>query len=234
MLLKGIQVDLSKNLKYDYTYKPPGSSATVAMGQSAPIDGLLSPGERVLWSGQPPRKLLMLNAGDLFLIPFFLFWTGFSCFWEAMAIAGFLSDPVSPAICMPLFGLPFVAIGLFMLGGRFVGDALARRSTYYALTDRRAMIVSGRRSQTVTSVPLEKIENVVMTVHRNGTGTLAFAGGPGAALFASAYIYSRSSKDGSSPPPVFDHIPDPKKVYDMVMEAQDDLTVRQHGYTTGS
>jgi hypothetical protein len=32
-------------------------------------------------------------------------------------------------------------------------------------------------------------------------------------------------------PPAFDHIPDPKKVYDLVLKAQDDLTVRQHGYT---
>jgi hypothetical protein len=234
MILNGIPVDLPENLKYDYTYKPPGSSATITPGRSSPIDGLLSPGEKVLWSGQPPRNLLMLNVGDLFLVPFFLFWTGFACFWEAMAITGFLSDPASPAICMPLFGLPFVAIGLFMLGGRFAGDVLVRRSTHYALTDRRVMIASGRRTRTVTSVPLEKIENVVMTLHRNGTGTLAFAGGPDAARFGSAYIYSRSTGDGSSPPPVFDHIPGPKNVYDLVMKAQDDLTVRQHGYTAGS
>jgi hypothetical protein len=224
-------VDGPKSLKYDYTYKPPGYDIPKSTGQRSPVEGLLGPGERVLWAGKPPQKLLVLNAGDLFLVPFFLFWTGFSCFWELAALGILLSDPVSPGICMPLFGLPFVAIGFGMLGARFVGEPMARRSTHYALTDRRVMIVTGRKSQTVTSVPLEKIENVGMTVHRNGTGTLNFAGGPNVAIFGSATIYTRSTRDGSSSPPVFDHIADPKKVYDLVMKAQDDLTVRQHGYT---
>ncbi len=61
-----------------------------------------------------------------------------------------------PGIFMPLFGLPFVAIGFFMLGGRFVGDVLARRSTFYALTDRRVMIVTGWQSQTVILGAAEK------------------------------------------------------------------------------
>jgi len=227
-------VDPSKDLKYDYTYRPPDYVAPADRWQRSPIDGLLSSGEKVLWTGKPPRNLLMLHMGDLFIIPFFLFWTGFACFWEAMAITGFLEGGMGVAgICMPLFGLPFVAIGLFMLGGRFVGDVLVRRSTYYALTDRRVMIVSGRRSQTVTSVPLEKIENVVMRLHRNGTGTLVFAGGPEVARFGSATIYARSTGNGESPPPRFDHIADPKRVYDRVMKAQDDLTVRQHGYAPG-
>jgi Bacterial PH domain len=226
-------VDRFQNLKYDYTYKPPGSKAPAAGLEQSPIDGLLSSGEKVIWTGKPPRRLLMLNAGDLFLIPFFLFWTGFACFWEAMAIGGFLEGGMGgPGICMPLFGLPFVAIGLFMLGARFVGDALVRRSTFYALTDRRVMIVTGRNSQTLVSVPLDKIDNIGLTIHRNGTGTLNFAGGPNVAWLRGFTYNTGNTRNGqSSMPPFFDHIPDPKKVYDMVMKAQDDLTVRQHGYT---
>jgi hypothetical protein len=231
MLFNGIRVDLSKDLKYDYTYKPPGHDMPAKPWQRSPIDDLLGPGEKLLWAGRPPQKLVMFNIGDLFLIPFFLVWTGFACFWELAAIGIFLSDPASPAIIMPLFGLPFVAIGFFMLGGRFAGDVMVRRSTYYALTDRRVMIVTGRKGQTVTSVPLEKIENIGMMIHRNGTGTLNFTGVPGMAMLGSATVYARSTGKGVNTPPLFDHIVEPKKVYDMVMKAQDDLTVRQHGYT---
>jgi hypothetical protein len=195
---------------------------------------VLRSAEKVLWRGKPPQGLLVLHIADLFIIPFFIFWTGFACFWELSVIAIFLADPgnlAGPGICMPLFGLPFVAIGLFMLGGRFVGDFLARRRTFYALTDRRVMILTGLQGKNVTSVPLEKIDNVGMTIHRNGTGTLVFARGPNAARYSGFTYYATATGNSSNTIPAFDHIADPKKVYDLVLEAQDDLTVRQHGYT---
>jgi hypothetical protein len=43
--------------------------------------------------------------------------------------------------------------------------------------------------------------------------------------------YSSTTGDSSSSLPAFDHIGDPKKVYHLVLKAQEDLTVRQHGYT---
>jgi hypothetical protein len=224
----------SQDLKYDYTYRPPRYDLPAAVRKQSPIEGLLSPGEKVLWSGQPPRGLLILRRADLFIIPFFVFWTGFACFWELSVLAIFLSggaNVAGPGICMPLFGLPFVAIGLFMLGGRFVGDVLARRRTFYALTDRRVLLVTGLRGQIVTAVPLEKIDNIGMTVHRNGTGTLVFAGSPERAKFGGITYYSGTTGNSSSPLPAFDHIGDPKKVYHLVLKAQEDLTVRQHGYT---
>jgi hypothetical protein len=225
-------VDPSKDLKYDYTYKPHGYNVPAAGRKQSPMEALLSSGEKVLWTGQPPRNLLVLHMADLFIVPFFIFWTGFACFWEAMAIGGFLEGGMGAAgICMPLFGLPFVAIGFFMLGGRFVGDVLVRRRTYYALTDRRVLIVTGLRGQNVTTLPLERIDSVGMNIHRNGTGTLTFTGGPDAAKFGSATIYARSTGNGANAPPLFDHIADPKRVYDLILKAQDDLTVRQHGYT---
>jgi hypothetical protein len=221
-------VDNPKNLKYDYTYKPPGPMVSPAAGQ-LPINDLLSPGEHVLWSGQPPQGLVVLRAQDLAIVPFFVVWTGFSLFWEAMAVGMLFVDGeslLSPALCMPLFGLPFVGIGLYMLGGRFIMDIPVRRNTYYALTDRRAMIVSGVRDRNVTSMPLDKIENVDMTLHRNGCGTLKFAGDRNVRMARVNY----SMNGINYGVPTFDHIQEPKRVYDLVLKAQDDLMVRQHGY----
>jgi hypothetical protein len=231
MLLNGIRVDISQNLKYDYTYKPPGYDAPSSAGMQRPIDDLLSPGEKVLWRGQPPSGLLVLRHQDLVLMPFFLVWTGFSLFWELMALAMVFAggEAAGPGICFPLFGLPFVAIGLYMLIGRFIMDVPARRRTYYALTDRRVLIVSGLRDRNVTSLPLGKIDNVEMILHRNGTGTLMFSG-PMSTRMARGRYYSSGSGYNSTIP-AFDHIQDPKAVYDMALKAQDDLIVRQHGYT---
>lgn len=230
MLLNGIAVDLPKTLKYDYTYKPPGYDALYSASNRQPIDDVLSPGEKVIWRGQPPQGLLLFRAQDLAMVPFFAIWTGFSLFWEAMAIMAFLEGGMgSPGICFPLFGLPFVAIGLYMLSGRFLLDAPARRRTYYALTDRRVVIVSGLRDRSVVSIPLDRIDNVQMILHRNGKGTLMFHGQTGTMEARGRYyVFGMSQSSGV---PSFDHIPEPRAVYDMILEAQDNLKVYRRGYT---
>ena len=222
-------MDTPENLKYDYTYRPPGTVVTPAAGRS-PVNDLLRPGEHVLWSGQPPQGLIVLRMQDLAVVPFFVAWTGFALFWEAAVVWAQLSSDegmFGPGLCMTLFGLPFVAIGLYMLVGRFIADVPARRNTHYALTDRRAMIVSGVRNRNVLSVPLDRIENVDLKLHRNGKGTLTFAGHLDAAQLGGITIRS----ENSTALPSFEQVESPKKVYDLVLKAQDDLTVLQHGYT---
>jgi hypothetical protein len=86
----------------------------------------LAPEEKLVWAGQP-RADLALRAAWV-LIPMGILFTGFTLFWTALA-------PWFMAPC----GLPFFAIGLFMLGSPIWLRTLARK-TVYALTDRRAII----------------------------------------------------------------------------------------------
>jgi hypothetical protein len=133
----------------------------------------LDPGERLLWSGKPVQGI-RLRPADLFLIPFSLLWGGFVIFWETMALTMIPRDAGFIGWLFPLFGLPFVGVGLYVIAGRFVVDARARARTYYGVTNQRVMIVTGGRSTRVRSVVLANVQEITLTEHANGTGNIHF------------------------------------------------------------
>jgi hypothetical protein len=150
----------------------------------------LDPGESLLWSGQP-RKGIVFRGADVVLIPFSLMWGGFAIFWEAMALSQARKQDGSALF--GLFGIPFVLIGLYIMFGRFIVDAIQREHTCYGVTDRRAIIVTGLvdRQPTpdaaivtalvatfsprkVKSLDLRTMSDVSMTERSDGSGTITF------------------------------------------------------------
>ena len=128
-------------------------------------------GERILWSGQP-KQGLALGSRDALLIPFSLMWGGFAIFWNASVWLGpFGGKGDSPDWFFKLWGLPFLAIGLYMIVGRFFHDAHMRKKLIYAVTDQRILILRGTK---VTSLDLGRLPRLELTEHSDGTGTLAF------------------------------------------------------------
>jgi hypothetical protein len=124
-------------------------------------DDFLDPGERLLWSGQPATGLritprgIATSLGSLFLL-------GFALFWTAGASLGLWSGEWHKAdgfmrllmIVFPLFGLPFIAVGLFGVFGHYLYDARSRARTRYALTTRRALIAVNGSSRMLRSWPI--------------------------------------------------------------------------------
>jgi hypothetical protein len=105
------------------------------------LQPVLQPAESVLWSGRSDPAV-MFTAADIYLIPFSVLFCGFSVFWLVGATA---SEPSgSTAGVFPLFGVPFVIIGLYYLVGRFLVKWILKRTTAYAITDRRAIVLVGR------------------------------------------------------------------------------------------
>jgi hypothetical protein len=134
----------------------------------------VEPGERLRWAGRPDplRPTLMSFGIYFFAIP----WTAFAVFWMWGA-AGFGTRPVRPDgpwMLFPLFGLPFVLIGLGMLSAPFWAYRKAAR-TIYAVTNKRLLIITTGRTRSVETYAPQDIQFVERTERPNGSGDVLFA-----------------------------------------------------------
>lgn len=125
-------------------------------------------GERVLWEGRPSTGLL-LRPVELFLIPFSLLWGGFAIAWNWMAWTAPGDDHV-----FALFGLPFLAIGIYMIAGRFVVDAWLRGRMRYLVTDQRIVILK-RGVESLQSLDIRHLPVVELKEGSDGSGSIRFA-----------------------------------------------------------
>jgi hypothetical protein len=168
----------------------------------------LDRGERKLWAGVP-RQGIVLRAGDAFLIPFSLLWGGFAVFWEASVVR------TGASLFFMLWGIPFVLMGAYITVGRFWVDAWRRARTTYAVTSDRIIISSGGIAPTSKSLNLRTLSDVTLQERPDGTGTITFGAAP-----AFAGMFGGSSWPGVSPVPSFEMIPDARRVYAVVRDAQ--------------
>jgi hypothetical protein len=138
---------------------------------SLKIQPELLSGESLLWAGKPnPNKLF--HSDDWYIIPFSLLWGGFAIFWEASVLGYLGSSKGTPSTFMVLWGIPFVLFGQYMIWGRFLYDAWVKRRTYYALTNRRVLILQEGFKRKTNSTHLVTIPSI----EREGSyaGTLWF------------------------------------------------------------
>jgi hypothetical protein len=151
----------------------------------------LDSGERLLWAGSPAPGSAALGAlpVTLFGIPF----TGFAAFWiwGAYTATRGTAKAAGPWMLFPLFGVPFLLVGLAMLLAP-VGAYLGALSTVYAVTDRRAFIVSGRRTRGVRSFAPEDIGEITRFERADGHGSVFF----GSRAFTSSRGLQRRTREG--------------------------------------
>jgi hypothetical protein len=179
------------------------------------VQGELAPGERLLWSGRP-RGGVVFTATDAYRIPFSLLFLGVSVFWQVLAFAW------GGDLFFALTGLPFLFFGIYMNFGRFPLDARRRNRTYYALTDRRVIIVSGLVGREVQSLSLRNLPNLVLDAKPDGSGTITFGDkNPLTAMYGSFY-----GKVFLGPGvPAFEMIENARYVYELILQAQMELTI---------
>ncbi|KPF69940.1 hypothetical protein IP84_03405 [beta proteobacterium AAP99] len=173
------------------------------MNIADPIREELTPGEQVLWSGQP-RQGIFLRSSDAVLIPFSLVWTGFAVFWMYGAATS------GAPLFFVLFGTPFVLAGIYLVIGRYFSDARQRATTYYAVTTQRVLISHGGRSRQTKSLSLHALNELTLTTTADGRGSITFgATGPFGRPGRVHYIV-----------PCFDLIDDARTVYELIRKAQ--------------
>ena len=142
---------------------------TIAQRLEIVLSRELEDGETLVWKGM---KLARLEARSFAIYLFAIPWTAFSLFWIAMAglaTQAAHNDPL--AWVFPLFGVPFVVIGLGMFAKPFV-PYFQRGRILFAVTNRRVLKFSLGRELTVNSVPGSTIQDMVRRESADGSGTI--------------------------------------------------------------
>lgn len=183
-----------------------GSQSPDARRMQARLEAELSPGERVQWQAMPiPR---WFEPGSLVVFLFGLPWTAFAVVWTLGAAWG-VSKANGPWFVgfFPLFGVPFILVGLGMLSMPCWARLAARR-TIYAITDRRALIIQGIRTVETRSFAPNLLSNLLRRDRRDGSGDVLF----------SRKEWRDSDGDRSVKEIGFVSIPEPRKVEALLRE----------------
>lgn len=132
----------------------------------------LGPDEAVRWHGWQlgrvdPRHFLIY----VFAVP----WTAFSLMWTVLAASAVGAPGIGlVGVAFPLFGLPFIAVGGWMLSRPFV-PLWQRGRVLYVVTDKRVLKLAVGRDLTVSTVPAERIGLAERQEQRDGSGTITLA-----------------------------------------------------------
>ena len=132
----------------------------------------LQAGETVEWHGwQQGRIDPKLFLSYIFAVP----WTAFSLAWTGIAAAAVASggaeDVGLVAWAFPLFGVPFVAVGAWMLSRPFV-PLWERGRVLYVVTPRRVIKLASGRDLTIDTLPADRLGPAQRRERGDGSGWL--------------------------------------------------------------
>jgi Bacterial PH domain len=137
----------------------------------------LQSGESLYWTGtaDPARAAISALPAAVFGIPF----AGFALFWitQAYRATSHISHNSNNSFAsgfsvFPLFGVPFLLIGLGVILAP-LWAYLKGSSTVYAVTNQRVMIITGNGSRTVKSLTPADIVGVDYRERPDGSGDIA-------------------------------------------------------------
>lgn len=134
----------------------------------AKIDRELEAGERVVWKGKPIPRFFTPSSTGAFL--FALPWTAFAIVWMLGAAEFKMPDFNEGKDLFPLFGVPFLLIGLGMLSSPFWAYWRSLK-TVYVITEKRALTFDGGVfTTTIRSYAPHKLQDLFRREKSNGTG----------------------------------------------------------------
>lgn len=130
----------------------------------------LMSGENICWAGMPDPKVIF-HSDDWYVIPFSLLFAAFSIFWEAIVLGYWGSNGRrgEPSMFMAFWGIPLILYSQYFVWGRFLADGWLKRRTYYAVTDRRVLLLREAWSRKFRFTYLESIPEIVREGASTGT-----------------------------------------------------------------
>jgi len=171
--------------------------------------------EQIQWTGQPETSVLFSRA-DIFLVPFSFMWGGFTIFWEAGVLFTRSESGQGAPFFFALFGIPFVLMGLYMIFGRFIWKNYRKKRTYYAVTNKRIIVLTETLNRSVQAEFIDKISSLNKSVRRDGIGSVRFgSSNMTAAMYGNTGMDFFGSFYGPDVP-VFYDIKDANQVYETV------------------
>jgi len=162
-------------------------------------------GEKLLWTGTP-KKGILLKPSDWFMIPFSIFFLGFSLVWE-LSVWVVDASPV-----FKIAGIPFILVGVYILIGRFFTDARKRATTIFGLTPDRVMIKTSLFSKSVQSLHIKKLSGVTIVMHAPKNG--------GTFRFEKPYLNKQDPPTSINNTPALEFIDDAQEVYSKIISLQ--------------
>ncbi|HOL22189.1 MAG TPA: hypothetical protein PLQ41_04975 [bacterium] len=135
----------------------------------------LSPGEKILWMGQPIPKFFNTTTIGPFI--FGIPWTIFVFFWMFAAL-GFKKPDASRGIenFFPLLAIPFLIVGIGLLTSPIWSYKRALK-TLYVVTNQRAIILYSGKPVVINSYLRERLKNIRRIERKDGTGDIIFGNG---------------------------------------------------------
>ena len=132
--------------------------------------------EEILWEGKPTEHT-GLSSNSAYSPFFGIIWLSFSIFWTAMASVGTFSATQFSLISFvfPLFGLPFIAIGIYLVFIMPNKKGKKSGSIHYYITNYRIIIMTDTRSLAIKELSYENLGNVILTKNKNNTGNIMFS-----------------------------------------------------------
>ena len=190
------------------------------------VQSELASGENIMWAGRPVSRILF-HKEDAYLIPFSLMWGGFAIFWEA-GVTGFWGSGGNRAPgFFVLWGIPFVLIGQYFIWGRFFYAAWKKKRTYYAVTNRRAIVVQDGSSRRTSCAYLDTLPTLIKESGSGTTGTLRFAQPEPVLSRGGGWAVWDSMAMGSVP--AFVDVEDVNSLYRLVSELREKASAARMG-----
>ncbi|MGH6933550.1 MAG: hypothetical protein ACREEE_14080 [Dongiaceae bacterium] len=173
-------------------------------------------GEHLIWVDQPDQSIHLAKP-DRFMIPASLLWEGFFAYALFHRIS---TGDFGSSIIDAFFLIIFNFIGVYLVVGRYFFKRWRKAQTYYALSNRRALVHTRFMGEQTDSVFLANVPITKTVLHANGSGDLKF-GDPqwGEGLYANTGMDVMYGVQPSNAPTYFD-VPNLHAVHQM---AQDQL-----------